>query len=53
MIDQLARFDGAYGRHEVRRLMNATATDTAALGQADELAALARWAAQTVRDGRA
>ncbi len=53
MIEQLERFDSAYGRHEARRVMNATSTDATALGDMNELPALARWAAQALRDGRA
>jgi hypothetical protein len=44
----------AYDSHEARRVMNATATDAAAaLGETASLPALATWAAQTVRDGKA
>jgi CRISPR system Cascade subunit CasC len=53
MAAQLDRFDKAYDPHEARRLMNATTANAAALGEANSLIALATWAAQTVRDGKA
>jgi len=53
MAAQLDRFDKAYDPHEARRVMNATTANAAALGEANSLIALATWAAQTVRDGKA
>jgi CRISPR system Cascade subunit CasC len=53
MTAQLDRFDKAYDSHEARRVMNATVTDAAALGETASLPALAAWAARAVRDGKA
>jgi CRISPR system Cascade subunit CasC len=53
MAAQLDRFDKAYDPHEARRVMNATTANAAALGEAKSLIALATWAAQAVRDGKA
>jgi len=50
---QLQLFDKAYDPHEVRRVMNATLGDAGTLGEGLSLNAIAAWAAQSVRAGKA